>query len=208
MVIHFMNTFRVQNRFYILPLYFVTIRIWEPKPRKNKVLTYTFKIYQISVNYLDITIYTGLRFSNCHKLHTKSLIIPLNNFQILSQKKRIYSHIRHSKNTNDLSTLNIIFNDFKGHLSKRKKRYSENENKLDHYEISGKERKLLLIKTKILSNGKHQHVMVTQFNHRVKGFKKVFRSIRTSLKRTQHAKKPYFTRKLSLHRDLIKSRLQ
>lgn len=127
MVIHFMNTFRVQNKFYILPLYFVTIRIWEPKPRINKVLTFTFKIYQISVNYLDITIYTGLRFSNCHKLDTKSLIIPLNNFQILSQKKRIYSHIRHSKNTNDLSTLKIIFNDFKGHLSKRKNRYSEKE---------------------------------------------------------------------------------
>lgn len=53
-------------------------------------------------------IYTGLRFSNCQKLDIKSLIIPLNNFQILSQKKRIYSHIRESKDTNDPSTLNMV----------------------------------------------------------------------------------------------------
>lgn len=109
MVIHLMNTFRVQNKFNSWHLYFVTIRIWESKPRINKVLTFTFKISQISVNYLDITIYTGLRFSNCQKLDTKSLIIPLNNFQVLSQKKQMYSHIRQSKDTNDPSTLKIIW---------------------------------------------------------------------------------------------------
>lgn len=109
MVIHLMNTFRVQNKFNSWHLYFATIRIWESKPRINKVLTFTFKISQISVNYLDITIYTGLRFSNCQKLDTKSLIIPLNNFQVLSQKKQMYSHIRQSKDTNDPSTLKIIW---------------------------------------------------------------------------------------------------
>lgn len=102
-----------------MALNFVKIRIWEPKPRINKFLTFTFKISQISVNYLNITIYTGLRFSNCQKLDIKSLIIPLNNFQILSQKKRIYSHIR--------DTLKIILMTSKDIYQIVKSRSSEKE---------------------------------------------------------------------------------
>lgn len=96
----------------------------------------------------------GLRFNNCQKLDIKSFIKPTNNFQYLHRNSAHNASvfkgfikgecIRHSRNTNDPSTLNIILQDFKGHLSKRG--YSEKEINPIIDEISGKERKLLLSK--------------------------------------------------------------
>ena len=189
----------------------------------HRHLKFTFEISQTSVDFLDTTVYKGLRFSKCQKLDIKSFIKPTNNFQYLHRNSAHNASvfkgfikgecIRHSRNTNDPSTLNITLEDFKGHLLKRG--YSEKEINPIIDEISGKERQLLLSKTEEKIKLKHPHVMVTQFNPRVKGLKKRLLKYWNILKTDSTCKQLFDTEPIiaySKHKNigdlLIKSRLQ
>lgn len=89
----------------------------------HKHLKFTFVISQTSVDFLDTTVYKGLKFINCQKLDIKFFIKPTNNFQYLHRNSAHNASvfkgfikgqcIRYSRNTNNPFTLNIILQDFK-----------------------------------------------------------------------------------------------
>lgn len=89
----------------------------------HKHLKFTFEISQTSVDFLHTTVYKGLKFINCQKFDIKSFIKPTNNFQYLQRNSAHNASvfngfikgqcIRHSRNTNDPFTLNIILQDLK-----------------------------------------------------------------------------------------------
>lgn len=155
------------------------LEFFELGNRCHPHLKFTFEISVDSVNFLDTTVYKGKQFQELNKLDIKSYIKPTNNFQYLhresSHNQAVFKGfikgecIRHVRNTNDISALNEILQDFKKHLSKRG--YSDTEIDPVITSITGADRNEILNKSNNKSKLQNKLVMVTKYNPRIKGLK-------------------------------------
>ena len=143
-------------------------------------LKFTFEISDEKVNFLDTTVYKGLRFQNNQILDIQSYIKPTNNFQYLHRESAhsppVFKGfikgecIRHARNTSDPSILTTILSQFKTHLSKRG--YSDKEIDPIILEIGTTNRENFLHKKTQKSKQRKPNVMITKYNPHIKGIKK------------------------------------
>lgn len=147
----------------------------------HKYLRFTYELSHTSVNFLDTTIYKGIRFSDSQRLDIRSYIKPTNSFQYLHRQSAHSSSVfkglikgectRHLRNTSDQAVLLNIFKDFKTHLEKRGYKQSEIEPIMQ--ETLSANRMDLLNKQKKKNNKKAvPNILVTKFNPCIKGLRK------------------------------------
>ena len=143
-------------------------------------LKFTFEISDTAINFLDTTVYKGLRFKNRNTLDIKSYIKETNNFQY---RHRDSAHsqavfkgfikgecIRHIRNTSDETLCNDILLNFKTHLHKRG--YSDIEIDPIIEQTKTIKRTTIVHDIKTKSKPKLPTVMVTKYNPCIKGLKK------------------------------------
>lgn len=186
-------------------------------------LKFTYEISEKSVNFLDTTIYKGIRFQENNILDIKSYVKPTNNFQYLHRKSThspsVFKGfikgecIRHTRNTSDPCILSTILTDFKTHLSKRG--YSDKEIDPIIRTMENTNRKKFLVKTDLKCKQRQPNVMITKYNPHFKGLKKRILKYWNVLKNDEICKE-LFTKEpiiaYSKHKNIgemiIQSRLQ